>query len=52
MYITYYIRLTYKIVLYLVYELPEDGTDVPKHVGVVTVRTVKRVCKLCINLVL
>jgi len=34
------------------YELPEDGTDVPKYVGVVKVRNLKCVCNLCINLVL
>jgi hypothetical protein len=34
------------------YELPEDGTDVPKHVGVVKDHTFKCVCNLCIKLVL
>jgi len=34
------------------YELPEDGTYVPKHVGVVKDHTIKCVCNLCIKLVL
>ena len=42
----------YQQVLCLVYELPENGTDVPKHVGVVKGHTYKCVCNLYINLVL
>ena len=34
------------------HELPEDGTDVPKHVGVVKDYTFKCVCNLFIMLVL
>jgi hypothetical protein len=34
----------YQQVLNLVYKLPEDGTDVTKHAGVVKYLTFKRVC--------
>ena len=36
----------------LVYKLPEDDIDVPKHVGAVKHHAVKCVCNLCIKLVL
>jgi hypothetical protein len=36
----------------LAYKLPEDGTDVPKHVGAVKHHVVKCVCNLCIKFVL
>jgi hypothetical protein len=36
----------------LMYKLPEDDTDVPKHVGAVKHHAVKCVCSLCIKLVL
>jgi len=39
-------------VLNLVHELPEDGTDVPKHVSVVRDHTFRYVSNLCIKLVL
>jgi len=35
-----------------VYELPKDGTDVPKHVGVVKHHTCVYICNLRIYLVL
>jgi len=34
------------------YELPVDGTDVPKHVGVLKDHILKYVCNLYIELVL
>ena len=34
------------------YELPENGTDVPKHLGVLKDHTFKCVCDVCIELVL
>ena len=37
--------------LYLVCEIPQDSTDVPKHV-VAKVHTLKCVCNFCNNLVL
>ena len=39
-------------ILSLVYERPEEGTDLPKHVGVVKDHAVKSVCSLYISLVL
>jgi hypothetical protein len=39
-------------ILSLVYESPEEGTDLPKHVGVVKDHAFKCVCSLYINLVL
>jgi hypothetical protein len=33
--------VTYRQVLNLVYDLPEDDTDVPKHVGIVEDHTSK-----------
>jgi hypothetical protein len=44
--------ITFENVLYLVYELPEDGTDVPEHVAVLKDYTFTYVYKLCIDLVL
>ena len=38
-------------VLILVYELSEDSTHVPKHVGVVKDHTFQRVCNLCVKFV-
>ena len=32
-----------------VYKLPEDGTEVTKHVGVVKYRTFMYVCNLCLD---
>jgi len=45
---------TYNIpaILSLVYERPEEGTDLPKHVGVMKNNAVKSVCSLYISLVL
>jgi len=40
----------YQQVLSFVFELPEDGTDVPKHAAVVKDRTFRYVCILCIDL--
>jgi hypothetical protein len=34
------------------YKLPEDGTDVPKHVVLVKDHTFKCVCNLCIKVIL
>ena len=34
------------------YELPENSTDVPKHVGLLKDHTFGYVCNLCIDLVL
>jgi len=34
---------------FFLYELPEDGTDVPKHAAVVKDRTFRYVCILCID---
>ena len=39
------------VFLYLVCEIPQQGTDAPKHV-VVKVHTLKCVCNLCNKLVL
>jgi hypothetical protein len=39
-------------ILSLVYERPEEGTYLPKHVGIVKDHAVKCVCSLYINLVL
>lgn len=39
-------------ILILVYERPEEGSDLPKHVGVVKDHAVKCVCSLYFNLVL
>jgi hypothetical protein len=53
--ITYAILIicrAYFSIFYLVYELPEDGTDMLKHVGVVKDHTCKCVLNLCIDLVL
>jgi len=44
--------ITEQQVLNLVYELPEDGTDMPKHVSVVRDHTFRYVSNLCIKLVL
>jgi hypothetical protein len=44
--------VTYQQVLNLVYEVPEDGTDMPKHVGVVKDNTFNCICRMCIKLVL
>jgi hypothetical protein len=42
----------YQQVLNLMYdELSEDGTDVPKHVGVVIDHTFQRVCNVCVKVV-
>jgi hypothetical protein len=52
--ITDVIRYTYfkfHQVLNLVYELSEDGTDMPKHVGELKYHIFKRVCNLCTVLV-
>jgi len=47
------LSVTYHYVLWFtVYEFPENGTKMPKHLGVVEDRTVQRVCNLCVNLVL
>jgi hypothetical protein len=44
--------MNYQQVLNLLYELPEDGTDMPKHVGVVKDHNFKCVCGVCTELVL
>jgi len=36
--------VTYQQILNLVYELPGDGTKIPKHLGLVEDHTVQRVC--------
>jgi hypothetical protein len=41
-----------KPALNLMCEIPEDGTDVQKHVGVLKDNILKLVCNLCIKLVL
>jgi len=44
--------IIYQQILKLVYELPEDGTDVRKHAAEVKDYIFKRVSNLCIKLVL
>jgi hypothetical protein len=39
-------------ILSLLYESSEEGTDLPKHVGVVKDHAVKFFCSLYINLIL
>jgi hypothetical protein len=57
-YIYIYILYTAEVNNYIsanfksVYELPEDGTDVPKHVVVFKDHTLVHVCNLCVDLVL
>ena len=44
------LNVIYKQAVNLLHKLPEDVTDVPKHVGVLKVRTFKCVCNLCVVL--
>jgi len=46
------LSVTHYYISNLVYEFPENGTKMLKHLGVMEDHTVQRVCNLCVNLVL